>query len=57
MVTIYFLILLIKVVLSFSLPHPRSLQSVVFKLQCAANLPTEPVKMFTGPASTPEILI
>lgn len=48
---------LIKALLSFSLSPHHSLEPVVFKLQCASDSPTEPVKIFKGPASTPEILI
>lgn len=39
---------LIKALLSFSLSTPYPLEPVVFKLHCAADLPTEPVKIFTG---------
>lgn len=48
---------LMKALLSFSLPPHYSLETAVFKPQCALDSPPEPVKIFTGPASTPEILI
>lgn len=48
---------LMKALLSFSLPPHYSLETAVFKPQCASDSPPEPVKIFTGPASTPEILI
>lgn len=40
---------LIMALLSLSLPHPRSLESVVFKSQCAIDLPAEPGKTLKGP--------